>query len=83
MKYDKDIKLTGQLAEKWEISEDNLKIRFFLRKDVIWQDGQPFTAKDVEYTYKVYVDPKTPTAYATDFLRVKKRTVLEYWMITR
>lgn len=77
VKYDKDIKLVGDLAEKWEISKDKLTIRFFLRKDVKWQDGKPFTAKDVEYTYKVYVDPKTPTSYATDFLKVKEFRVLD------
>lgn len=77
VKYDKNIILEGDLADHWEISSDNLRIRFFLRKDVKWQDGQPFTSKDVEYTYKVYVDPKTPTAYATDFLKVRDLKVLD------
>ncbi|MDQ7783146.1 MAG: peptide-binding protein [Desulfomonilaceae bacterium] len=77
VKYDKDIQLVGDLAEKWEIADDKLTIRFFLRKDVKWQDGQPFTTKDVEYTYKTYVNPKTPTAYATDFLKVKEFRVLD------
>ncbi|WP_041287709.1 peptide-binding protein [Desulfomonile tiedjei] len=77
VKYDKDILLTGDLAEKWEISEDKLKIKFFLKKDVLWQDGTPFTAKDVEFTYKLYIDPKTPTAYATDFLKVKEFHVID------
>ncbi len=77
VKYDKDLQLVPELAERWEISEDKLRIRFFLRKDVTWQDGKPFTTRDVEYTYKVYVDPKTPTAYASDFLRVKEFRVLD------
>ncbi|MGO9570810.1 MAG: peptide-binding protein [Desulfomonilaceae bacterium] len=72
VKYDRDLKLVPDLAEKWEISEDKLTIRFYLRKDVKWQDGKPFTTKDVELTYKVIVDPKTPTPYATDFMKVKK-----------
>jgi len=77
VKYDKNIILEGDLAEKWDISKDNLRIRFFLRKDVKWQDGHPFSSKDVEYTYRVYVDPQTPTAYATDFLKVKDFRVLD------
>ena len=77
VKYDKNINLVGELAERWEISEDNLKIRFYLRKDVTWQDGTPFTSKDVEYAYRIYVDPKTPTAYATDFLRVKEFRIID------
>jgi len=81
VRYDKDIRLEGDLAEKWEISPDNLKIRFHLRKDVKWQDGRPFTSKDVEFTYKLYVDPKTPTAYATDFLKVKDFRVLDDYTV--
>lgn len=81
VKYDKDINLVGELAEKWDISEDKLKIRFFLKKGVKWHDGEPFTAKDVEYTYKVYVDPKTPTAYSTDFLKVKELRALDDYTV--
>jgi peptide/nickel transport system substrate-binding protein len=81
VKYDKDINLEGDLAEKWDISEDNLRIRFYLRKDVKWQDGKPFTAKDVDFTYRLIVDPKTPTAYATDFLRVKELRVIDEFTV--
>jgi len=81
VRYDKNITLEGDLAERWEISEDNLAIRFYLRKDIKWQDGKPFTAKDVEFTYKLYIDPKTPTAYATDFLRVKEFKVLDPYTV--
>ncbi|MEW6113991.1 MAG: peptide-binding protein, partial [Thermodesulfobacteriota bacterium] len=77
VKYDKNLQLVPSLCEKWDISEDNLRIRFYLRKDVKWQDGEPFTARDVEYTYKVYIDEKTPTAYSTDFKRVDKFSSLD------
>lgn len=81
VKYDKDINLVPELAEKWEISDDGLVIRFHLRKDVKWHDGEPFTAHDVEYTYNLYVNPKTPTAYASDFLRVKELRVLDDYTV--
>ena len=79
IKYDKDIRIVGDLAESWEISKDGLVITFHLRKGVRWHDGCPFTAADVLYTYQVTVDPKTPTAYAGDFLKVKKAEVLDDW----
>ncbi len=72
LKYDKDINLTGELAESWEISEDNLTITFHLRKGVRWHDGAPFTSADVLFTYQLYVDPKTPTAYAEAYRQVAK-----------
>ncbi|HOG07419.1 MAG: peptide-binding protein [Syntrophales bacterium] len=77
VKYDKDINIVGDLAESWEIGREGLEITFHLRKGVRWHDGRPFTAEDVLYTYQVTIDPKTPTAYAGDFLRVKKAEVLD------
>ena len=77
IKYDKDVHIVGDLAGSWEISRDGLVITFHLRKGVRWHDGKPFTAHDVLYTYQVTVDPKTPTAYAGDFLKVKKAEVLD------
>ncbi|PKN53627.1 MAG: peptide-binding protein [Deltaproteobacteria bacterium HGW-Deltaproteobacteria-13] len=77
IKYDKDMNIVGDLAESWEISPNGLVITFHLRKGVKWHDGHPFTSADVLYTYQVTVDPKTPTAYAGDFLKVKKAEALD------
>jgi peptide/nickel transport system substrate-binding protein len=77
VKYDKDIRIVGDLAESWEVSPDGLIITFHLRKGVKWHDGHPFTADDVLFTYKVTIDPETPTAYSGDFLKVKKAEVLD------
>lgn len=81
VKYDKDVKLVGDLAQKWEISKDQRTIRFHLRRGVMWHDGQPFTARDVEFTYNVYRDPKTPTPYSSDFMRIKHFRVLDDFTI--
>ena len=77
VKYDRDLNIVGDLAESWEISKDNLSITFRLSKGVKWHDGEPFTAHDVMYTYKVTIDPKTPTAYSGDFKLVRKAEVLD------
>ena len=46
------------LAESWEQSSDGLRWVFHLRDDVMWHDGVPFTAHDVEFTFNsvVYSD---------------------------
>jgi peptide/nickel transport system substrate-binding protein len=72
VRYDKNLKIVGELAESWEISEDNLTIVFHLRKNVTWHDGEPFTAEDVKFTYDLYIDPNTPTAYAEAFKQVTR-----------
>jgi peptide/nickel transport system substrate-binding protein len=72
VRYDKNLKLEGELAESWDVSKDGLTITFHLRKGVKWHDGRPFTSHDVLYTYLVTIDPKTPTAYAESFKQVKQ-----------
>jgi peptide/nickel transport system substrate-binding protein len=44
---------------------------------VLWHDGQKFTAKDVMFTYKLIIDPKTPTAYAEKYKLVKKARIID------
>jgi peptide/nickel transport system substrate-binding protein len=76
--YDKNLSgLEPRLAERWEVSDDGLQITFFLRKDVKWQDGVGFTARDVEFGFKTITDPNTLTAYAEDFRQVQKFELLD------
>ncbi|MBU4457163.1 MAG: hypothetical protein KJ902_00300, partial [Candidatus Omnitrophica bacterium] len=77
VKYDKDLKLVSDLAENWEVSEDGLEITFYLRKNVRWHDGELFTARDVEFTYKSLIDPDVPTPYSGDFKMVKQFEVMD------
>jgi peptide/nickel transport system substrate-binding protein len=77
VKYDKDTHLAGDLAEQWQVYDGGKRIRFHLRKGVTWHDGKPFDSRDVEYTFKVYVNPKTPTPWASDFLKIKELRLLD------
>ncbi|KRR21267.1 ABC transporter substrate-binding protein [Bradyrhizobium retamae] len=43
-------KITGELAESYDVSPDGLKITFHLRKDAKFQDGSPVTAEDVKWS---------------------------------
>lgn len=45
------------LAEKWEFNEDQTELTFYLRKNVKWHDGKPFTAHDVVFTYQTIASP--------------------------
>jgi len=45
--------IVPELAEKWSWQDNYRNLVFFLRKDVKWHDGQPFTSKDVKFTFDV------------------------------
>ena len=77
IRYDKNLQLEGELAESWEISEDQLSFTFHLRKGVTWHDGAPFTSADVLFTYQMYINPEVPTSYAEDFLQVAKAEAVD------
>ena len=50
------------LAESWERSDDGLEWTFHLRRDVVWHDGEPFTAHDVDFTFnRVVFNDDIPT----------------------
>lgn len=81
VKYDKDINLVGDLAQSWEIKDDGLTIIFHLRKNVYWHDGVPFSGRDVEFTYKMLVDPNVRTPYSGDFERIKSLEVIDDYTV--
>lgn len=60
--------LTGDLAESWEISSDQLTWTFKLRPGVTWHDGEPFEADDVKFTIELCYNPANtmkPCHYVT------------------
>ena len=38
-------------AKEWKISDDGMKITFYLQENMKWHDGKPLTADDVVYTF--------------------------------
>jgi peptide/nickel transport system substrate-binding protein len=44
--------LFPELAERWEMSPDGKNYTFYLRKNVVWHDGKPFTSADVKFSFE-------------------------------
>lgn len=64
---EKTMELVPVLAEGWKISEDHLTYTFFLRKDVRWHDGHPFTSRDVIFSYERIMDPAVDAAHLRNY----------------
>lgn len=76
VKYDKNIKLIGDLAERWTIENGGKTITFYLRKGVKWHDGVEFTAADCLFTYQKLIDPNVATPYSSSYMDIKKAEVV-------
>lgn len=57
-KYDEDGKLIPDLAESYAFDETETLYTVKLRQNIHWHDGQPLTAKDVEYTFGLIQNPE-------------------------
>jgi len=75
LRYDKNIQLECMAAERYEVDDGGKLLKFWLRPGIRWTDGVELTAEDVEFTYKLMIDPKTPTAYAEDYKQIQSFTV--------
>jgi peptide/nickel transport system substrate-binding protein len=67
-----------RLAERWVVSSDGLDYVFYLRRDVLWQDGLPFTSADVAYTFRTIRSRDFPgDPLLRDFWRTVEIQVLD------
>lgn len=69
-KYDKDGNVIGDLASSWEF-EDATTLIINLKQNVLWHDGQKFSADDVLFTYNTILSPKIFTPIKTTFSKIK------------
>ncbi|MBN1918903.1 MAG: peptide-binding protein [Verrucomicrobia bacterium] len=70
------------LATHWEVSNDGLTHTFHLRRGVHWQDGSPFTADDVRYTWeRIHVDPDVRTMARSDWVDCEACEVLDDYTV--
>src|SRR5690606_24021310 len=55
---------TPGVAERWEVSADELSYTFHLRPNARWSNGTPLTAHDFVYSWRRLLDPALGAEYA-------------------
>lgn len=69
--YDQEGRLVGDLATDYEISKDKTIYTLNLRDDVLWHDGEQFSADDVLFTYQAIQDANTRSYLFNSWQNVK------------
>ncbi|PAV31344.1 oligopeptide ABC transporter substrate-binding protein [Virgibacillus profundi] len=67
-RLDEESKAAEGAAESWDISEDGLTYTFHIREDANWSNGDPVTAGDFVYAWKLMLNPETEPASPAAFL---------------
>jgi oligopeptide transport system substrate-binding protein len=57
-------------ALRWNISRDARTYTFYLRRDLIWSNGDPLTADDFVYSLQRALNPKTASTAARNLLPI-------------
>lgn len=77
LRYNERLELEGEAAEAFEISRNELDITFRLRRDIRFVDGRPLTARDVKFSFELYLDPENPTPYSDPYTLVKRFDLID------
>ncbi len=72
-----DFSIEPAAAERFEISNDGLNYRFYLRKDARWSNGASVTAYDFRYAWMRLLTPDTSSDYSNFFYSIKG--ALGFW----
>jgi peptide/nickel transport system substrate-binding protein len=71
-------------VENGGVSKDAKTVTWKLKKDVKWSDGQPFTSKDVKFTYEYVIDEKTTATTIANYTVIESiETPDDYTVVIR
>ena len=66
-----DGKVVPGAALRWNISRDARTYTFYLRRDMVWSNGDPLTADDFVFSLRRAADPKTASNAANMLLPIQ------------
>lgn len=76
--YDRDNALRAEAADSWRVSGDGKTYDVVLRKDIVWHDGQKFTANDVVFTVNLMKDSAVRAVQYGNWAGVKAEKTGDY-----
>jgi len=68
VRLDDNLEPVGDIAERWDLSEDGQTYTFYLRKDVKFHDGREVKAEDFKYSWERACAPATASKTAPVYL---------------
>ncbi len=70
-----------RLAESYEFSPDRLHLTFHLRRNMVWSDGMPITARDVRWTWQAQVNPDVAWDYVIAKAQIRDVEVVDDYTV--
>lgn len=78
MKYNESGELVNDLASDYQASSDGREIEVTLKDNVLWHDGEQFTADDVVFTTNLVQDPQAQSPLRVQWMGIAVEKVSDY-----
>ena len=75
MKYDENLNIVPDLAEKYEVNQDGKEYKFYLKKNLFWSDKTPLTTDDIVFTIKAIQNPDLKSPLRANWVGVEVEKV--------
>ena len=75
--HNENNEVVADLAKSWDFNEETNEYTFHLREDVLWQDGEPFTAEDVKFTLETIMNPENVSEIASNYEDIEEIQILD------
>lgn len=73
--------IVGDLAESWEVSDDQITWTFYLREGVKFHNGKDFTSKDVKASYDRLLDYVNPVRYTSTMSFITEINIVDDYTV--
>lgn len=67
-RINENLEIIPDMAKSWEISADGKIWTIYLKENIKWHDGFPFTSEDVKFTFDSILNPKVNSIRRSDFI---------------
>lgn len=65
--YESDGSIGDEIAESYEVADDNVTYTFHIRPNAKFQDGSDITAEDVKFSFERQLDASVSATFRSDF----------------
>lgn len=73
------MRLLPGVAESFDLSDDHLTYTFHLRRDARWSNGDPVTADDFRFAWRVGLMPENAADYTDFFMHLRGASAFAQW----
>lgn len=78
VKYDKNLNIVPDLAEKFDVEDEGQSYIFTLKENLKWQDGEPISADDIIFTIQTIQNPEIKSPLQANWVGIEMEKMNDF-----